>query len=96
MKKSLMILGIILLIGGTVGGTIYLYSSYLDYMIHDSRNPTVLEVLRWESSKWTGTIVIAGSVFSGILLLGISHVIKILEEIRDRINHGSKEISGPS
>ncbi len=88
-----MVLGIVLLIGGTVGGTIYLYKSYLDYMIHDSRNPTVLEVLRWESAKWTGTIVIAGSVFSGVLLLGISHVIKTLEEIRDKNNHGNQETS---
>jgi hypothetical protein len=64
-------------------------------MIHDSRNPTVIKVLRWESAKWTRTIVIAGSVFSGILLLGISHVVKTLEEIRDKINPGRKDISGP-
>ncbi len=98
MKQYLMLLGVVIMVMGVVGGSLYLSASYNDYQgrLHalgaaPGAPITMFDDAKWGFSRVLGTATIFGSVIWGSLLMGVGWVGKTLEEIRDALTGGLAE-----
>jgi hypothetical protein len=96
MNRYLMLLGIAIIVFSIAGGSLEIANGYNQYQSHmqvagpPGTNPlNVFDEVQWQLARLVGGGIIMGGLVAGSILMGLSWIGQVLEQVRDSIAHAT-------
>lgn len=90
MNRYLMLLGVVIIVFSIAGGSLEIANGYNQYQSHvqvsgpPGTSPlNVFDEVQWQFARLVGVGIIMGGLVSGSILMGLSWIGRILEQLRD-------------
>ena len=92
MNRFLMLLGVAIVVFSIAGGALEIANGYSQYQSHlqisgapGTSAPSVLDEVQWQLARLVGAGIIMGGLIFGSILMGLSWIGTILEQLRDSL-----------